>query len=101
MTEAQVVDTDAQCARCGSSVSFEDCELCPACGYFDEPDPNCPGCRGTGHREFCLSSPEWCEAHPNSGRENVPRGAIEWFDVLADGSTRLHSPSHNDHGAGG
>lgn len=70
-----------QCARCGSSVGWEDCEVCPAFGYYDEPDPHCGACHGTGIRSFCLSSPEWCEANPTPGREQTKRGDVEWFTV--------------------
>ena len=77
-------EDDGQCARCGSSIFSEDCEVCPAFGYYDEPDPQCPACRGTGVAHSCMSSPEWCRDHPLPGRENVERHTVEWF--------KLHEP---------
>lgn len=74
-----------QCARCGSSMYSEDCEVCASFGYYDEPDPQCPGCFGTGQAWFCLSGYEWCEKNPRPGREDVQPGAkVEWF--------KLHEP---------
>lgn len=76
-----VVWEDAQCARCGSSAYSERCEWCPACGYYEQPDPSCPSCEGTGTAWFCLSSAEWCEGNPLPGREDVARGTIEFYEV--------------------
>lgn len=73
--------TDVQCARCGSSLAYEDCEFCPATGWFYEPDPDCPACNGRGTRPWCFSSPEWCEANPLPGREHVARHTPEEFEV--------------------
>lgn len=87
---------DCQCARCGSSVMWEDCVDCDE-GYSDhecgddcccclEPEPNveCDICDGHGGWRTCLSSPEWCKANPLEGREQVERGEIEWFEVDED-----------------
>jgi hypothetical protein len=81
---------DCQCARCGSSCDWYDCSECGGEGGFDgyEEDPNwyapgetvpCHLCHGSGGGQWCISSEEWCNAHPMSGREQVKRGAIEWF----------------------
>lgn len=84
---------DCQCARCGSSAGRVDCESCDD-GYVDhdcgedcccclDPEPNvvCDCCHGTTGWYACLSSEDWCEAHPIAGRESVERGAIEWFVI--------------------
>lgn len=62
---------DAQCARCGSSVTWTDC---PDCGGVGDIEVEvCRTCKGRGVLDFCLSSPEWCEAHPLPGREKQCR----------------------------
>jgi hypothetical protein len=91
-----VVDEGEQCARCGSSMSVEDCEWCPAFGYYDDPDPACPKCHGTGIARFCLSSAEFCEANPLPGQEAVERHTIEWFKVWSDGTTTAHIGPSSD-----
>jgi hypothetical protein len=48
-------DWYCQCARCGSS-----------CRANDAGKP------------VCISSPEWCKAHPLEGRRSTLRGTIEW-----------------------
>src|ERR1700683_4883250 len=81
---------DFQCARCGSSVEWHQCEVCGGSGetepgglyeigplWYDlnDCDP-CIQCGGMASECVCLSSPEWCEANPLEGRENVKRGQI-------------------------
>ena len=74
-----------QCARCGSSMDFQECDQCAGEGYDvfeedgDERDTDCEACNGRGGWWTCLSSPGWCNEHPNAGRENVQRGEIEWY----------------------
>ena len=51
---------EAQCARCGSHLDYLELE-------------------GDGVSEECSSTPGYCTANPLPGRENVPRGSIEWF----------------------
>ena len=85
---------DVQCARCGSSCVFEDCDYCGGEGYNESDDWQddedalypCDVCRTRGGHWACCSGAEWCEAHPNEGREATPRGALEWFtfDKLPD-----------------
>lgn len=83
---------DCQCARCGSSIMFEDCDNCGGEGYSGhdcgedccccaDPDDNvvCSWCGGEGAHAVCCSSAEWCEANPVAGREGVKRGTVEWF----------------------
>ena len=83
-------DWNCQCARCGSSCDSIGCDECDNDGIVLEDDYNdegddcyveCPDCCGNPVRYYCLSSPEWCKANPVDGRENVPRGMIEWFVV--------------------
>lgn len=73
------LEIDCQCARCGSSIESDRCELHDC---FDDDD-FCTDCDNSRtcvwHR--CLSSPEWCQANPLPGREEVPRGAIEWYTM--------------------
>lgn len=87
------LEIDCQCARCGSSVDHQDCEECEdgfdghdcgedtCCCLRPEDNVTCQYCDGTGVWHRCLSSPEWCQANPLPGRENVERGAIEWYTV--------------------
>ncbi len=82
---------DCQCARCGSSVEFDPCEWCDGAGHFEEDYDEigfraiglrveaCDECVGRGVRHYCVSDREWCEANPSPGREDVKRGAVEWF----------------------
>ncbi len=88
-------EIDCQCARCGSSVHSEHCEYCEdgydghdcgedcCCCLNPEENVLCQFCLGAGVFHFCLSSAEWCQANPMPGREDVERGAIEWFTVSA------------------
>lgn len=79
-----------QCARCGSSVDWEQCFDCWGDGYlYDEADYYedwyqtgvCHNCRGEGGWWFCVSKSDWCEANPLEGREKMKRGTIEWFPL--------------------
>lgn len=86
---------DCPCARCGSSIDWEQCGACGGEGitapgelyeqdplWYDEDDyENCHTCGGEGSWGICISISEWCEAHPLPGREAVKRGIIEWFPV--------------------
>lgn len=79
-----------QCGRCGSSILFEDCPNCGGegvtshdcgedCCCCADPEDNvpCDVCKGDGTFGICLSSPEWCEAHPMPGRETTERSTVE------------------------
>jgi hypothetical protein len=86
---------ECQCARCGSSVEWNHCGACggegiTGPGELYEEDPlwydmddyaPCAHCNGDASWGICLSSPEWCEANPIPGREDVQRGTVEWFPV--------------------
>lgn len=83
-------DWDCQCARCGSSMDWHYCGNCDDgvvghdCGEDTcmclHPEENvvCGICCGKGGWYTCLSTAEYCEAHPVKGRTNR-RGEIEWF----------------------
>lgn len=87
------LELDVSCARCGSSVATEHCDYCEDgydghdcgedCCMCLHPEENviCQYCRGSGVWHTCLSSPEWCEANPAPGREDVKRGQLEWFTI--------------------
>lgn len=86
-------DWDAQCARCGSGVTSEDCWDCDGYGEREhdcgedtccclEPDGEpCERCRSTGQILVCISDADWCAEHPLPGREALIRGEPEWFVV--------------------
>jgi hypothetical protein len=92
---------DCQCARCGSSLTWDDCEACggegvsghdcgeDCCCFLDPEDSvSCGYCRGEGGFYHCLSSHAWCQAHPRPGREKVESGTPEWF-VVGPRKTRI------------
>jgi hypothetical protein len=79
-----------QCARCGSSIIFEDCPECGGEGYSGhdcgedscccaDPEENipCDMCYGSGTLARCSSSREYCGEHPLHGRNNVKRSTPE------------------------
>lgn len=86
---------ECHCARCGSSLEFETCEMCGGegvdghdCGEDScccmHPDDNitCDACLGRGAWPRCMSSFEWCEAHPLPGRAETKRSTPEWYAVF-------------------
>jgi hypothetical protein len=85
------LEIECQCARCGGSCGWTYC--CNGCddGYIDRHDEDplwyghelytCDVCRGRGGWNHCGNSTEWCEANPLPGRDDVPRGKIEWFVI--------------------
>lgn len=87
-------EIEYQCGRCGSSIAFDECWQCGGSGYyghdcmedsccceFPDEDEICDICNADGTFPHCLSSPEWCEAHPLPGREKTPRNTPESFTV--------------------
>ena len=75
-------EEDCQCARCGSSIMFDDCSQCGGEGWHESPDDDswawmedrlerCGTCAGQGGWWTCLSTVEYCRAHPMPGREDV------------------------------
>ena len=83
---------DCQCARCGSSMEFEECQNCggegvdghecgedTCCCLHPEDNVTCDICHGEGTFPTCLSGHVWCQTHPLPGRENASRGTVEWF----------------------
>lgn len=76
-----------QCARCGSSLIFHECDNCAGEGWIEDDDwqadpgdgHDCGWCSGSGGHWGCISSQEWCAANPIKGREGMARGTVEWF----------------------
>jgi hypothetical protein len=66
---------------CGGDGYFEHDCFDDSCCCLDPEDDTCHYCDGGGSIPICLSSPEWCEAHPLPGRENTPRNTPEYFVV--------------------
>ena len=74
------VETDCECANCGSSVMWVDCGQCDEgylgsdciddlchggeCIHGDSGQIRCDFCRGEGGWWRCVSEPDWCKAHP-------------------------------------
>jgi hypothetical protein len=66
--------TEYQCARGGSSLTFDECPECggdgsvehecfeDSCCCLDPYGDICPTCGGDGSIPTCLSSLEWCKA---------------------------------------
>lgn len=80
------MDECPSCPRCGSSADFEMCDQCGGDGWVESPDEDswafledeleeCGYCLGKGGWWQCLSSYEWCQAHPLPGQEQTRRAA--------------------------
>ncbi len=97
------LEIDCQCARCGSSVGYIDCDSCEdgfdghdcgedtCCCLHPEENVVCQFCDGYGGWHQCLSSPEFCYANPLPDRSDVPRGKIEWFTIEENPTTDVDS----------
>ena len=85
---------DCQCGRCGSSLDFDECEVCGGEGYddhdcgedscccaFPENNVRCEACAGRGAWPRCASGYEWCRAHPRPGCESIEPSTPEWYVV--------------------
>lgn len=84
---------EVMCARCGSSLDFEECEQCGGegvdghdcgedccCCLHPEENVRCDACRGQGSFPTCLSERSgWCQANPREGRKSVKVSTPEWY----------------------
>jgi hypothetical protein len=76
-----------QCARCGSSIMFHDCDNCAGEGFIEDDDwqadegdgHTCDWCNGAGGHWACVSDEAWCEGNPRTDRAEVERSTLEWF----------------------
>jgi len=89
---------DYQCARCGSTADFLECEACGGegvsghdcgedCCCCEDPEDNirCDICNGACGWYVCLSTEEWCEQNPYTDPPRG-RGQIEWFCLAEEDS---------------
>jgi hypothetical protein len=80
---------DCQCARCGSSMVFVECDNCGGDGTVESDDwqdgddevYRCDWCNGAGGHWVCLASKDWCHANPREGRAHIGHYTPEWFMV--------------------
>lgn len=87
---------ECQCARCGSSMHFLECDNCSGEGWIEDDDWqadeddgwSCDWCQGEGGHWACLASKDWCEANPRDGRSDIPRGTTEWFTFQVAAESR-------------
>ena len=97
-----------QCARCGSSVNWVECEQCGGegvdghdcgedccCCAYPEDNIRCDICGGQGGWYQCLAAEPWCDGHPIQGRENVKRGTVEWFPLPNNRCTTGNKSAEN------
>jgi hypothetical protein len=88
-------DEECQCARCGSSCGFSDCDRCGGEGFVygediassydygwidEDATYECAQCHGKRGWHFCLSGPEWCKTNPMPGREHIESTAMRAED---------------------
>ena len=82
----QGTEYDVMCGRCGSSMAWNDCFNCGGDGTVDcDPiqccdEHTCSRCDGLGGWFDCLSSEEYCQAHPTVA--DVPRHTAHWFEIV-------------------
>lgn len=90
MTEGQPPRSERcdHCGRCGGGLEWADCPNCEdgyshhdcgedSCACLDKSENvPCDWCRGKGGSWHCANTPEWCNANPLPGCENVPSTAL-------------------------
>ena len=86
---------DCQCARCGSTLTFETCAECAGDGYIEDDDDatTCITCDGKGSWPLCISSEEFCEANPLPRRIAMRRSTPEWFATSGAATVGREHPS--------
>ena len=67
------------CWNCEDGLSHHDCGEDCCCCLYPMANIMCDVCDGDGGWFVCLSSEGFCTANPLPGREDVPRGKVEWF----------------------
>lgn len=75
---ATPVGDECQCARCGSSCDYDECEACAGEGRTEYDDDDygivyrtCSDCAGKAGWWRCLSTRDYCRANPMPGREGI------------------------------
>lgn len=67
-----------RCARCGLSLTWEDCVNCAGEGVIED-GVECDMCDGDGAIAMCIEDEEYCRANPLPGRESVLSHTVEYI----------------------